>query len=57
MKLKDFAYNEQRYKILLKSNPNEAERLMEIAQESLDLRWATYEYMARQDPSEFQPTV
>jgi pyruvate-ferredoxin/flavodoxin oxidoreductase len=28
---------------------------MELAQESLDLRWATYEHMATQDPHEFQP--
>lgn len=55
IKLADYAYTEQRYKLLLKSNPEEAERLMELAQESLDLRWATYEHMAEQDPSEFHP--
>ncbi len=56
MKLADFAYNEMRYKLLQKSNPEEAARLMELAQESLDLRWETYEHMAEQEPSEFQPT-
>jgi len=55
IKLAEYAYTEQRYKILLKTNPEEAERLMELAQESLDLRWATYEHMAEQDPSEFHP--
>ena len=55
IKLAEYAYTEQRYKLLLKSNPEEAERLMELAQESLDLRWATYEHMAEQDPSDFQP--
>ncbi len=55
IKLAEYAYTEQRYKILLKTNPEEAERLMELAQESLDLRWATYEHMAEQDPSDFQP--
>lgn len=55
IKLADYAYTEQRYKLLQKSNPEEAERLMELAQESLDLRWATYEHMAQQDPSEFHP--
>jgi pyruvate-ferredoxin/flavodoxin oxidoreductase len=55
IKLSEYAYTEQRYKLLLKSNPSEAERLMELAQESLDLRWATYEHMATQDPHEFQP--
>jgi len=53
--LEEFAYNEQRYKILLKNNPKEAARLMKLAQESLDLRWQTYEYMAQQEPAEFQP--
>ena len=53
--LKDYAYNEQRYKLLQKNFPEEAERLMTLAQESLELRWATYEHMANQDPSKFQP--
>ena len=53
--LEEFAYNEQRYKILQKNNPEEAGRLMKLAQESLDLRWQTYEYMAHQEPAEFQP--
>ncbi|MCK5335209.1 MAG: 2-oxoacid:acceptor oxidoreductase family protein, partial [Gammaproteobacteria bacterium] len=55
IKLEEFAYNEQRYKILQKNNPVEAERLMKLAQESLDLRWQTYEHMAEQEPAEFQP--
>lgn len=53
--LEAFAYNEQRYKILQKNNPKEAERLMKLAQESLDLRWQTYEHMAEQEPHAFQP--
>jgi pyruvate-ferredoxin/flavodoxin oxidoreductase len=57
MKLEEFAYAEQRYKLLQKSNPIEAKRLMQLAQESLDLRWQTYEHMAKQDPSEFQPMM
>ncbi|MDQ6997551.1 MAG: pyruvate:ferredoxin (flavodoxin) oxidoreductase [Mariprofundus sp.] len=55
MKVKEYAYTEMRYKILQKNDPEESERLMKLAQESVDLRWATYEYMAEQDPSEFQP--
>ncbi|WP_167632270.1 pyruvate:ferredoxin (flavodoxin) oxidoreductase [Mariprofundus ferrooxydans] len=55
MKVKDYAYTEMRYKLLQKTHPEEAERLMKLAQESADLRWSTYEYMAGQDPSEFQP--
>jgi len=57
IKLEEFAYNEQRYKLLQKNNPAEAKRLMQLAQESLDLRWQTYEHMAKQEPSEFQPTM
>jgi pyruvate-ferredoxin/flavodoxin oxidoreductase len=55
IKLEEFAYNEQRYKQLQKSNPVEAARLMQLAQESLDLRWQTYEHMAEQEPAKFQP--
>ncbi len=55
MKVKDYAYTEMRYKNLQRSHPEEAERLMKLAQESVDLRWATYEHMAEQEPSEFQP--
>jgi pyruvate-ferredoxin/flavodoxin oxidoreductase len=57
IKLEEFAYSEQRYKLLQKGNPEEAARLMQLAQESLDLRWHTYEHLAEQDPSEFQPTM
>jgi pyruvate-ferredoxin/flavodoxin oxidoreductase len=56
-KIEEFAYNEQRYKLLQKNHPQEAGRLMQLAQESLDLRWHTYEHMAKQEPSEFQPTM
>jgi len=55
MKLEDYAYTEQRYKLLQRHHPDEAERLMKLAQESVDLRWATYEHLANQEPSEFQP--
>ncbi|ATX81068.1 pyruvate-ferredoxin/flavodoxin oxidoreductase [Mariprofundus ferrinatatus] len=55
MKVRDYAYTEMRYKLLQRNHPEEAERLMNLAQESADLRWATYEHMAEQDPSEFQP--
>ena len=57
MKLAEFAYSEMRYKLLLKNHPDEAKRLMQLAQESLDLRWETYEHLAEQDPTEFQPTM
>ena len=55
--LREYAYNEMRYKILTRTNPQEAEHLMQIAQELIDLRWETYEHMARQEPSEFLPVA
>ncbi|MDX8378391.1 MAG: pyruvate:ferredoxin (flavodoxin) oxidoreductase [Mariprofundales bacterium] len=57
MKLEDYAYTEMRYKLLQKSHPEEAARLMRLAQESVNLRWATYEHMAAQSPSKFQPVA
>ncbi len=53
--LKDYAYNEMRYKILLRTHPEEAERLMQSAQELVELRWQTYEHMAKQEPAKYQP--
>ncbi|HFD78851.1 MAG TPA: pyruvate:ferredoxin (flavodoxin) oxidoreductase [Gammaproteobacteria bacterium] len=55
--LRDYAYNEMRYRMLLRTNPEEAERLMERAQEQVNLRWETYEYMARQEPARFAPVA
>ena len=53
--LKDYAYNELRYKILTKTNPEEADRLMKLAQEIVDLRWQNYEDMASWKAKSFQP--
>lgn len=53
--LKDYAYNELRYKMLTHTAPDEAERLMQLAQEIVDLRWRTYEEMAGFGASSFQP--
>ncbi|MCP3663497.1 MAG: pyruvate:ferredoxin (flavodoxin) oxidoreductase [Gammaproteobacteria bacterium] len=57
IKLEEYAYNEMRYKQLAKARPEEAKRLMALAQQSLDLRWATYEHMSEQEPSEFIPVA
>ncbi|MGB5628141.1 MAG: pyruvate:ferredoxin (flavodoxin) oxidoreductase, partial [Woeseiaceae bacterium] len=46
--LREYAYNENRYKVLTKTNPEEAERLMQMAQETVNRRWATYEHLAKQ---------
>ena len=53
--LKEYAYNELRYRILQRSNPDEAERLMNLAQEIVDLRWKNYEDMASWNFEAFQP--
>lgn len=52
---KDYAYNELRYKVLTVTHPEEAERLIELAQEIVDLRWKTYEQMAVAEAKSFQP--
>jgi len=41
--LKDYAYNELRYKMLTRTNPAEAERLLALAQEHVDQKWKLYE--------------
>jgi pyruvate-ferredoxin/flavodoxin oxidoreductase len=43
-----YAYMEARYKMLTKSNPEEAKRLMELAQEDVNERWETMEMMAKE---------
>lgn len=53
--LKDYAYNELRYKMLTKTNPQEAERLMGLAQQAVYQRWDTYEDMASRSGEQFQP--
>ncbi len=53
--LKDYAYNELRYKMLTQTAPEDAERLMKLAQEIVDLRWKTYEDMAGFGAASFQP--
>lgn len=44
--LKDYAYLETRYKMLTKSHPQEAEKLIKEAQEDVVTRWKLYEKMA-----------
>jgi pyruvate-ferredoxin/flavodoxin oxidoreductase len=52
MKLEDYAYNEIRYRILTRTHPVEAERLMALAQENVHIKWRVYEEMAtRGDPT------
>ena len=55
--LRKYAYNELRYKVLTQTQPEEAEKLMKLAQEIVDLRWKTYEEMAGFGASSFQPVL
>lgn len=52
----DYAYNELRYRVLKQTQPQDAESLMKLAQEIVDLRWKTYEDMASLSAENFQPT-
>jgi pyruvate-ferredoxin/flavodoxin oxidoreductase len=54
---KDYALNELRYRNLAEANPSEADHLMDIAQELVDLRWKTYEEMASWKAEAFTPVV
>ncbi len=54
--LEDYIYNENRYKVLKRTHPEEAENLLRSAQELIKMRWETYEHMANQEPARFQPT-
>jgi pyruvate-ferredoxin/flavodoxin oxidoreductase len=55
--LKDFAYNELRYKALTLTNPEEATTLMTLAQEMVNLRWKNYEELAIKSASDFVPVA
>jgi pyruvate-ferredoxin/flavodoxin oxidoreductase len=48
--LKAYAYNEIRYRMLADSKPDEAERLLALAQEDVYHRWQVYEDLARRWP-------
>ncbi len=47
--VRDFAYNETRYKMLVHANEERAEMLMELAQKDADERWLKYSQMAAMD--------
>ena len=57
MRLKDYAYNELRYKVLTITNPESAEKLMKHAQELVNLRWKNYEELATKKASDFVPVA
>jgi pyruvate-ferredoxin/flavodoxin oxidoreductase len=55
MSLRDYAYHELRYKVLVNSHPKEAEELMVLAQDLVNLRWKNYEELATKSASDFVP--
>jgi len=54
---KDYAYNELRYRVLEQTNPDDAEHLLNVAQELVYLRWQTYVEMASAEAGQFQPVA
>jgi len=55
VKLKDYALNELRYKMLSRAHPAESEHLMGLAQQVVDQKWEIYEEMASRSGSHFHP--
>jgi pyruvate-ferredoxin/flavodoxin oxidoreductase len=53
IKLTDYIYRELRYRSLQNTDPVEAERLLGLAQQSVDQRWAVYEEMATRGANRF----
>src|SRR5262245_4700106 len=48
--VEQFLYMENRFKMLTKSKPEEARRLLEEAQKDVQTRWRMYEYLAARKP-------
>ncbi|BBA88909.1 pyruvate ferredoxin/flavodoxin oxidoreductase family protein [Mycobacterium pseudoshottsii JCM 15466] len=51
--LADYRDRELRFRSLANSDPDEADRLLVLAEESIDQRWEVYEDMASRAPQEF----
>ena len=47
-KIEEFLYQENRFKMLTKTHPSEAKRLLKEAQEDVDRRWKFYERLAKE---------
>jgi pyruvate-ferredoxin/flavodoxin oxidoreductase len=45
---KDYAYKETRYTMLVKSNPEEAKKLLGLAEQDVSSRWRLYDYMSHE---------
>jgi pyruvate-ferredoxin/flavodoxin oxidoreductase len=57
--LEDYLYAETRYRMLTQTNPDEARRLLALAQEDVRARWQRYEQLAQPGAvlSDHQPTL
>ena len=53
MQLSDYRKGELRFRSLTNRDPAEAERLGDLAQQTVQQRWQIYEEMARRSASEF----
>jgi pyruvate-ferredoxin/flavodoxin oxidoreductase len=49
--VRDYAYNETRFRMLTQTDPDRAEMLLKLAQKDADERWRTYEQLASLDYS------
>ncbi len=47
--LKDYLYSENRYRMLTKTNPEAAEKLLALAEKAVDNRWERYVQMAKKE--------
>jgi pyruvate-ferredoxin/flavodoxin oxidoreductase len=56
MPLSEYTGRELRYRSLARTHPAEAEKLVQLAQEEVDRRWATYEEMASHGADRFPMT-
>ncbi len=54
--LRDYAYNELRYRMLSHSHPHTAGQLLEKAQQEVNRKWGIYEEMATRDAAHFAST-
>lgn len=54
IRLKSYAFNELRYKMLARAHPAESERLMALAQQVVLEKWDVYEKMASRSGNHFQ---
>jgi pyruvate-ferredoxin/flavodoxin oxidoreductase len=50
IRFEEYAYTENRYKMLTKTNPDEAKRLLNLAQHDADERWRMYEQLTGVSP-------